>query len=458
MISILLLLLGAGVVQRRWRSIVGFGVLWTLVGLCIAADALNDKSLIPVHHLGWFLIFEGAMVLLGSIFSLAQRKRLRLAKGGGLLVVGLLTVKTPWHSDVLLAVLIGLTFAADGVFRVMAARVVRFPNWRRSLWAGIAEIVLAIITLEPLPTWYVGTIGANVGLLMMVSGWGLIQLGLSLRRYPPGVSISELLGGLSGVGSADAGAGEPGAQDLVVHVWTPVGTLSGERGQRRPLVDRYIAAVDKEGVVSTGHAALELAPDVYVSHYPAVEIDRSPSDFTRVLRATRENDVPGRFQPSYAEESAGWCEATAHVRFTQFDAGRLRAFWSAYRADTTYNLTHRNCSSAVAHALDAALEGVLGRQRHPLLALLTTVVTPELWAAALLRKRAEAMAWTPGLVLDYARALAVLVEGPAESRLGLLKRALQARRELARPAITPGRAGAADAGAKELNEARTPPV
>jgi hypothetical protein len=33
------------------------------------------------------------------------------------------------------------------------------------------------------------------------------------------------------------------------------------------------------------------------------------------------------------------------------------------------------------------------------------MVNPELWVAAQLRKRAEAMAWTPGFVLDYARAL-----------------------------------------------------
>jgi hypothetical protein len=36
--------------------------------------------------------------------------------------------------------------------------------------------------------------------------------------------------------------------------------------------------------------------------------------------------------------------------------------------------------------------------------------TPELWVALQLRKRAETMAWTPGLVLDYARALSMLAD------------------------------------------------
>ncbi|SQC90703.1 Uncharacterised protein [Cedecea neteri] len=34
---------------------------------------------------------------------------------------------------------------------------------------------------------------------------------------------------------------------------------------------------------------------------------------------------------------------------------------------------------------------------------------PELWIAAQVRKRAISMAWTPGLVMDYARALRSIV-------------------------------------------------
>jgi hypothetical protein len=202
----------------------------------------------------------------------------------------------------------------------------------------------------------------------------------------------------------------------------------------QPLVDRYVAAVDAHGVISTGHAALEASPDLYISHYPAQEIDRSPDDFRQLLRATRDNNVAGRYQPSYAIEAAGWCPSTAEVVFERYNKARLAAFWAWYRQDDTYNLTNRNCSSTVAAALESALEGTLG-ERPGFGAFLSAFVNPELWVAAQLRRHAESMAWTPGLVLDYARALRVAINPPP---LGLVTltalaantlRGMRARRE-----------------------------
>lgn len=193
---------------------------------------------------------------------------------------------------------------------------------------------------------------------------------------------------------------------MIVHVWTPVG--SSVDPVKAPLVDRWIAAVDRQGTVSTGHSALELPPDLYISHYRIAEQDRTAQEFRQALHAGAHNNVPGRFLPSYRHEVNLWYEATAHVAFRRFNAQRLRRFWEAYRQDATYNLTNRNCSVVVVLALDVALEGVLAHVRlWPMLALL---VHPDIYLATMLRKRARSMTWTPGLVLDYARALKRVTE------------------------------------------------
>ena len=44
------------------------------------------------------------------------------------------------------------------------------------------------------------------------------------------------------------------------------------------------------------------------------------------------------------------------------------------------------------------------------LPFLRLLANPDVWLAAILRARAESMTWTPGLVLDYARAMRRVVE------------------------------------------------
>jgi hypothetical protein len=209
----------------------------------------------------------------------------------------------------------------------------------------------------------------------------------------------------------------PDRPPMVVRIWTPIG--SAEIVTRRPVVDRYIAAVDKNGQISSGHAVLDFAPHLYISHYPAEETTRAASSFLTQLRATAENDVPGRFLESYRYEVDTWFPADAHIAFRHFNSARLMAHWAHYTEDRTYNFTRRNCSVAVAVALDVALEG-MGQTGLPLWRRLPALLlNPDLWVAALLRRRAETLTWTPMLVYDYARALRRVVE---PHRMGWLSR------------------------------------
>jgi uncharacterized membrane protein HdeD (DUF308 family) len=416
MIRLALLLLGPEFIRARWHVLALIGALWGALGVGIFIDALDGDVYFPVHVFGYLLILEALVTLIATTSNLGTQTVLRKSRGALFLVVGLLMVSPYRSASFILALLFGLTIGVDGLLRMSAAWVVRFPGWQASLLMGLLELGFAAFMIEPFPTFYAGTVAYCVGISLFLSGLGTLLLALRLRRLPPGTSLTLLFGRsrVAGAGTARAllplpadAAWESGP--LLVRVWTPTGSAKDALPQ--PLIDRYVAAVDASGVISTGHAALEVPPDLYISHYPAQEIEHSPDDFRRLLRATRENDVPGRFQPSYAVESAGWCASTAQVSFEHYNGARLRAFWALYSQDTTYNLTNRNCSSTVAAALEAALEGTLGQQPS-FGAFLSALVNPELWVAAQLRRHAESMAWTPGLVLDYARALRVAIEPP----------------------------------------------
>jgi uncharacterized membrane protein HdeD (DUF308 family) len=418
MVQLALLLVGMEAVRRHWRSLVLIGIIWILLGLVVAIDPLDGVQNITMHALGVVLVLEGLVTL--AVGFLANRPgRLWAVRGAALAVPGLMIVETPWRNVVLISVLFGLALVADGTVRILATLVVRFPGWRLAIGAGVLEFVLAALAFTPWPVSYEATVPFCVGIALMLSGWTVLRSARLIRELPPDAPVTTLplfsaqrgwlIPPLSSKNLKPTAESETTDPTMIVHVWTPIASSSDP--VRRPLVDRYIAAVDQKGSVSTGHAALEMPPDLYISHYRVAEEDRSQLEFRRALHAGHENNVPGRFLPSYRHEVADWCEATEHVAFRRFSPERLRTFWAAYRQDSTYNLTNRNCSVAVALALDVALEGALGRDSvwTPLGRL---VLHPDLYLATLLRKRAQSMTWTPGLVLDYARALHRVVEPP----------------------------------------------
>jgi uncharacterized membrane protein HdeD (DUF308 family) len=417
MIRLAMLLVGTRALRRKWAGLAGFGLVWMALGLAIMADAADRVSAVTREAVAVLLLFEGFIAL--AYFTLTPRGRGQavLAKGVALIILGCMVLDFPFRIDVEDSLLFGMAFVIDGAARIATAAVVRFPKWPLVAAGGAVELTLGALALWGWPLGYRETVPFCIGVALLLSGWTALRLGLNLRRLPDATQVLGLplfdRRGWYRTARPRAATRPSAARHhetpLVVHVWTPVGSAAAPTPERRLLIDRYIAAVDGKGVISTGHAALELAPDVYISHYPALDIDHSPEEFARLLRATAENDVRGQFQPSYGTESADWCPADANVAFHAYDEAKLRAHWEAYRTDDTYNLTDRNCSITVAVALEAALEGMLG-DGAVWRRFFALMVNPDLWIAAVLRARAESMTWTPGLVLDYARSLQAVVE------------------------------------------------
>ena len=99
------------------------------------------------------------------------------------------------------------------------------------------------------------------------------------------------------------------------------GRVGGEPAVRASAVDRPLHRRDRrQGHDLDRPCRARVAPDIYISHYPALDLDHSPEEFARLFRATPDNNVKGHFQPSYAFESADWCPADARVDFHTYDA------------------------------------------------------------------------------------------------------------------------------------------
>jgi uncharacterized membrane protein HdeD (DUF308 family) len=422
MVRLVMILLGVDYLRTRWRTVLTLGLLSIALGAVIFIDALDGSLYFPIIPFALMMLVEGLATLAVAWTGMGGQRKLRYVKGTTFCLSALLVLFGGEHGNFVLSLIFGTLFLVDGALQIVSARVVRYRKWRLATAGGVLEIAIAIFFYQPYPDHYAGTVAYCVAFGLFFGGWNMILLAARVRRMAANPAVE---------GAADAavqketrpadspfagaiwdGPPTPDEAALTVHVWTPLGTTKSQP-RRQLIVDRYIAAVDRNGTISTGHAALETPEGVYISLYPAVEIDRSPNEFARTLRATRENDVPGLFQPDYATESAAWCPSTQQVRIRNYDPARLARFWDEYRRDTTYNLTYRNCSSSVARALEAAIEGASARvwgKGGGWKPLVRIMATPELWVAAQVRKRAATMAWTPGLTLDYARALSMLAD------------------------------------------------
>lgn len=415
MVELVLILLGARTVRRKWWLVGVAGAAWCGLGVFFFVNALVDEFRMRPVYFAIPLAIDGVLCFVGAFGSVGGVRLLRLGKAAILAALCALILLHPWKGGMIVGFLVGTFLIADGLWRGASAYVVRPAGWRRACVFAAIEVVFGLWSYIPWPTNWEGEVGSDIGTLLVVSGFGACLVALRLRRLGPADPVAKVLTRGWPEASNDEpedglAAGEPERPALgsvVVHVWTPTGRLVSIRRS----VSRYVAAFDEQGRVSTGHAALE-GPQVYISHYPAVEIDRSRADFRKTLRATHDNDVPGVFQPSYDAERADWCASTLQVRIDGLNTTTLARFWNAYRRDTTYNLTDRNCSVAVARALDAGLEGIFAEAARSPAFLMRLLLVPELWVAGFMRERATSMAWTPGLALDYARALSHLVDLP----------------------------------------------
>jgi len=424
MLQIAFLLAGATFVRKAAPFFMVAGLLWGGLGLAIFLDGLQGGLHFPLHVFGLFLLLDSLVSLaLGSAAKGTQRG-IFYFKGGVFLLIAILILSGRHDGTLVLAIVFGIAYFITGLFTIACAVVVRFTHWRRALLSGVLQILFAIFLFLPFPTEHDGTVSQFIGMVMLTGGVHSVILSLRMRQIRHGRSVFDILAPQTlMIGPREALPQDvqrmPGDQ-LIVHVWTPEGSAK-QQTLPRPVINRYIAAVDANGVISTGHAALEVPPTLYISLYPAAEIDRSPSEFFNLLKAVEANTVAGKYQPDYRFEANMWCESDRKIHFSTFNAASLTNFWTQYRQTETYNLTWRNCSSSVAYALEAALDGAL-KERCSRGGFMRLLFIPELWIAAQLRKRATNMAWTPGLVLDYTRALHAVVHPTDVSLIHLLKK------------------------------------
>lgn len=413
MFRLALVLFGGDALIRRWKFFLAIGLLVIAAGLGVLFDLADGVADIATWSLGVLLLLLGLGELAVSATHARLRRKLQVLRGLAMVVSACLVLDFPWENSIVSGVLFGVAFLINGILRIAGSLLIRHRTWRFSCLLGAGYLVMTLLLLTSWPLPDAMNAPFCLGMALLASGCILVRDALNLRRVPAGTSLAAIRlyehtgHGAPQVLSAPSTRVQPAIEaprlePLVVHIWTAVGAV--EDRIRLPVIERYIVALSRKGQAFAGHVALECGPDLYISHHPRNRLNIDVHNLLQEARATPENNRPGHWSHSYGDEAATSQPSTLQIRFRVYNQLNLQAFWNSYRLDDTYNFTHRNCSNAVVQAIDAAMEGVFADKPFwP--TLLRMLLNPDMWLAGSVRARANALAWSPGLVLDYASAV-----------------------------------------------------
>ncbi len=424
MFRLALIFFGGDALIQRWKFFVVLGALAGLCGLVLFVDLMDGVADIAAEVLGAGLLLQGLFELTAATAHTRMRRRLQMLRGFAMLVVACLVLDFPWDNAITAGALFSAAFIFNGLLRMGSSWLIRYPRWRQSFAQGVGYLLMAALLLTRWPLPDALNVSFCVGLALLMIGWVLVRGGLRLKCLPPGSGLASMelyhrqryAAAAAQPGGAAGGALPP--EPMVVHVWTAV--ASTQDRIKLPIIERYIVALSRKGNASSGHAALECGP-LYISHHPRERLRINAQNVLQEARATPENNRLGRWGTSYAEEEAAGRPSTVKIRFRRYSPYYLQVFWDGYRPDDTYNFTHRNCSSVVVQAVDAALEGVFADKPF-WRTLLLLALHPDMWLAASVRVRAESLAWSPGLLLDYVRAVRRVTDPRYDLRQHLVRR------------------------------------
>jgi uncharacterized membrane protein HdeD (DUF308 family) len=183
------LLLDIENLRPRWGWLLTLGTVLVLIGttaMIIPLGATIAGSLI----FGWILSAAGIVEIIYAF---------RIHKWGGLflhlmvgllgLFTGLLTLTHPLAGSLVWTLLIASFMVVVGVFRLIAAITLRFPNWGWSVLDGVITMILGALLWGEWPWSSLWFWGVALGISLIFRGWSYIMFAIAIREVPKATEL-----------------------------------------------------------------------------------------------------------------------------------------------------------------------------------------------------------------------------------------------------------------------------
>jgi uncharacterized membrane protein HdeD (DUF308 family) len=178
-------------IRHRWGWLLVLGISMVILGT-IALFITPAATLGTVLVLGWLLVVSGIVEAVHS-FSVRRWSGIFLHLIGGILgvLVGLLVVTHPVAGALAWTLLFASFFTVIGLFRLIAAIRLKFPNWGWAAFDGAITLLLGLLLWIDWPGSGIWFLGFAVGISLLLRGWSYVMFAIAIRSSPRRVELKQ---------------------------------------------------------------------------------------------------------------------------------------------------------------------------------------------------------------------------------------------------------------------------
>ena len=176
---------------NSWGWLLALGILLMLLGaICIIGDVTATFATVLVF--GWLLLISG-------IIALVHAFRTRNWSGFFLNLLsalfrgftGYLLIRYPLAGAGSLTLILASFFVVSGMFRAIAAGMMKFPRWGWAVFSGVVSVALGVILLAQMPLSSIWFIGFAIGVDLIFDGASLVGFGTAIHQIFPKPKTSQ---------------------------------------------------------------------------------------------------------------------------------------------------------------------------------------------------------------------------------------------------------------------------
>ena len=178
------LLMEVEALRRGWGWLLALGIAMIALGI-VALLLIPVATVAAVMVLGWVMVISGVVE---AIHAFRMRgwggTFLHLVAGILGVLIGLLIVTHPVAGALAWTLLFAAFFTVMGIFRIVAASRLKFPNWGWAVFDGVVTLLLGIMVWLAWPWSGFWFLGLAVGISLLLRGWSYVMFALAIRKLP----------------------------------------------------------------------------------------------------------------------------------------------------------------------------------------------------------------------------------------------------------------------------------